>query len=139
MIDYVKISTTGNISGAKKYDVLELTTPIPYLDTPMTSGSTLSGNTYYSAGIGKKVWKFVAGIYYTDSRAGYASMSDALSIINAQTSTALSIQFQDWLSSATTYTVYMTNRGQDSILELVSATVDAASSFYKLSLEFRQA
>lgn len=139
MINYVKISTTGNINGAKKYDVLEMEEPYPYLDTPITTGSTLSGSTYYSVGIGKKTWKFVIGLYHSDSRAGYGSMSDALAIVNATSYTALAMLFQDWLSDQSTYTVYMTNRGSGGIFELVTATVDAASSFYRFNLELREA
>lgn len=139
MINYIEISTTGNISGAKKYDLLETESPIPYLDTPVTSGSTLSGNTFYSIGVGKKTWKFIAGVYHNDSRPGYASMSDALAIINATSEPAISLKFRDWLSSSDTYTVYMMNRGQEGILELVTATIDATNSFYKFSLELRQA
>ena len=139
MINYVKISTTGNINGAKKYDVLETEAPYPYLDTPVTSGASLNGSTYYSVGIGKKKWNFTIGLYYQDSRSGYGSMSDALSIINAVSEPAISLKFQDWLSDQTTYTVFMMNRGQDSILELVTATIDASNSFYKFNLELREA
>lgn len=139
MIEYVKISTTGNIADAKKYDILEFTNPRPYLDTPITSGVTLSGATYYSVGTGKLFWKFVLGVYNTDSRPGYGSVTDALNIINAVSEPAISLKFQDWLSSSNTYTVYMMNRGQDGILELVTATIDATNSFYKFSLELRQA
>lgn len=139
MIEYVQISTTGNISGAKKYDILEFTNPYPYLDTRITSGSSLSGNTFYSVGVGKKTWKFVAALYHNDSRAGYGSMTDALAIINATSEPAISLKFRDWLSNTTTYTVYLMNRGQDSILELVTATLDSSSSFYRFNLELREA
>lgn len=139
MIEYVEISVTGNIANAKKYDILEFTNPYPYLDTPTTSGMTLSGNMYYSVGIGKKSWKFTAALYHNDSRAGYASMTDALAIINATTEPAISLKFRDWLSASTTYTVYLMNRGQEGILELVTATLDSAKSFYKFNLELREA
>lgn len=139
MIEYVQISTTGNIANAKKYDILEFENPYPYLDTPVTSGVSLSGSTYYSVGIGKKTWKFTAGLYHNDSRAGYGSMTDALAIINATSEPAISLKFRDWLSATTTYTVYLTNRGQDNMLELVTATLDSAKSFYKFNLELREA
>jgi hypothetical protein len=139
MIEYVKISTTGNIADAKKYDILELTNPMPYLDTPITSGSTLSGATYYSLGVGKLSWKFVLGVYNSDARAGYGNISNILTIINADSEPAISLKFQDWISSATTYTAYLMNRGQDSILEAVTATIDASNSFYRVNIELRQA
>lgn len=139
MIEYVKISTTGNIVNAKKYDILEFTNPRPYLDTPVTSGISLSGATYYSVGVGKLSWKFVLGVYNNDARAGYGSISDILTIINAVSEPAISLKFQDWMSSSVTYTAYLMNRGQSDILEAVTATIDAANSFYRVNIELRQA
>ena len=139
MIEYVKISTTGNIANAKKYDILEFTNPRPYLDTPITSGVSLSGATYYSIGIGKLFWKFVLGVYNSDSRAGYGNITDILTIVNAVAEPAISLKFQDWMSSSTTYTAYLMNRGQEGILEVVTATIDATNSFYRVNIELRQA
>ena len=139
MIEYVKISITGNIANAKKYEILEFTNPRPYRDTPITSGTTLSGATYYSIGVGKLSWKFVLGVYSTDSRSGYGNINDILAIVDAVEEPAISLKFQDWMSSANTYTAYLMNRGEDNILEAVTATIDATNSFYKVNFNLRQA
>ena len=136
--NYVEISITGNIAGAKKLDILELETPIPILDTPVSGGSNLNGGTFYSIGQGKLTWKFTAGIYYADARSGYATMTDIKAIFNAVTATALLLKFRDWMD-ATVYDAYLMNRGAADSLELISATIDATNSFYKVKFDLRQA
>lgn len=138
MNNYVEISITGNIAGAKKLDILELETPIPIQDTPITAGPNLNGTSYYSIGVGKLTWKFTAGIYYGDARSGYATMADIKAIFNATTSTAILLKYRDWLD-ATVYDAYLMNKGAGDSIELVSATLDSANSFYKVKFDLRQA
>jgi hypothetical protein len=138
MNNYVEISITGNISGAKKMDILEIENPIPINDTPATAGSNLNGGSYYSIGVGKLTWTFTAGIYYGDTRSGYATMTDIKAIFNATTATAILLKFRDWLD-ATVYDAYLINKGDPTAIELVSATIDSATSYYKVKFQLRQA
>jgi hypothetical protein len=138
MNEYVEISITGNIAGAKKLDILEIETPIPIKDTPANHGVNLNGGSFYSIGVGKKVWKFIAGIYYGDARSGYATMTDVKAIFEAETSTAILLKFRDWFD-ATVYDAYLLNKGAGDAFEMVSATIDSASSYYKVTFELRQA
>lgn len=134
MNNYVQISITGSIGGAKKYDFTKLFNPYVIPDIPQEWAATLNGTTTESSGVPKKSWKFESPIRYTDARSGYGSISDAVAIFNFRGT----IKFIDWLTG-TTYDVLLINKqsAKDSF-NLRSATIDAANSLAIVTFEFRE-
>lgn len=138
MIEYVAISSTGNISGAKKYDVLTLNTPVPLPEIPTSVEATLNGTTVVSMGVGKLVWDFELLVRYVDARSGYGSVVDIVSLFsNTDPSTNL-LKFQDWRNT-TVYDVFLVNKGETDVFELKSATTDSNDSIYIVKMKLRQA
>ena len=134
MNEYIQISITGSIGGAKKYDFTKLTNPFVVPEAPQEWSATLNGTTTSSTGVAKRVWKAECPIRYTDSRSGYGSIPDAVAVFAFNGT----IKFIDWLTG-TTYDVIQINRGATKeAFVLRSATIDSANSLAMVTFEFRE-
>lgn len=135
MIDYVEISTTGNIANSVRFDVFKINTPYPIPDTPMEWSQTLDGSSVQSFGSGRLVWDFECMVYYGETRVGWGNIASVYAIF-AGTS-LVPLKFRDWRNT-TVYDAILTNKGKTDSLELISATQDAATSLYNVKFTLRQ-
>jgi hypothetical protein len=135
MVDFVVISADSNIANGKKYDVMKIDTPIVLPDTPTEWETAIGGNTIVSEGVGKKRWEFQILVFYGETRVGYGTMANIVSVL---TTAGVTRAITDWYG--TTYsTVKIINKGDwKGIMDRKSPTIDSARSAYFVKLEFRE-
>lgn len=133
--EFISIGTDTTSGTAKKFDIIKLNNPILIPDTPTEWSSTLDGSTVSSEGIGKIQFSLDAMVRYGETRSGYGTMANMVSVF---TSAGMQRYFVDWFG--TVYTVHLLNKGgwKDNF-DRRSATVDAANSLYFVKLELRVA
>lgn len=111
-MSYIEISTTGNISGAKRYAfTYEGSEPVQW-DVPTRTGATLEGGRYISFGVGKKKWTYEVQIRYVAPDNGYAAMADMRSLFEASSIAGNVFKFRDNPDSGdtTVYDVILLNK-----------------------------
>lgn len=135
MLEYVTLGSTTSSGSGKKFDIMTLNNPILIPDVPTEWSGTLGGLTVSSEGVGKYQYSLEVLVRYGETRSGYGTMADMLTIFTA---TGMLRYFLDWFNNANT--VHLLNKGDwKSNFIRKSATVDAANSIYHVKLELRVA
>lgn len=135
MNNYIEISITGVIGGAKRFDFTKIFNPYVFPEAPQEWAATLNNGTTSSSGVAKRYWKVECPVRYTDSRgAPYGSITDVAAIF-AFTGVII---FRDWLTS-TSYNVIQINRSNPKeAVVLRSATIDSPNSLSMITFEFKE-
>lgn len=130
MADYIEISITGNISGAKKFRVLMNADIVDdgYTQAVDYQPQTLDGSPMLAFGPGKKYFKYTLIFPYTGAATGYANYADALALFNTDTTAGDQLKFRA-MKDTTVYDVINAMKGTWQPRLLTKAKYDSAAVY----------
>jgi hypothetical protein len=138
MADYIEISTTGNISGAKKFRVLLSAEIVDdgYTQAVDYQPQTLDGSPMIAFGPGKKYFRYTLIFPYSGAPTGYANYSDAQALFTTDTTAGVQFKFRA-MKDTTVYDVINAAKGAWAPRLLTKAKYDAAA-VYTIPIQLHQ-
>jgi hypothetical protein len=130
MADYIEISTTGNISGAKKFRVLLEADIVDdgYTQAVDYQPATLDGSPMIAFGPGKKYFRYTLIFPYTGAPAGYANYADVQALFTTDTTAGNQFKFRA-MKDTTVYDVINAAKGAWQPRLLTKAKYDSAAVY----------
>jgi hypothetical protein len=130
MADYIEISTTGNISGAKKFRVLLEADIVDdgYTQAVDYQPATLDGSPMIAFGPGKKYFRYTLIFPYTGAAAGYANYADVQALFTTDTTAGNQFKFRA-MKDTTVYDVINAAKGAWQPRLLTKAKYDSAAVY----------
>lgn len=130
MADYIEISITGNIAGAKKFRVL---LEADIVDDGYSQGvdyqpQTLDGSPMLAFGAGKKYFRYTLIFPYAGAPAGYANYADAQALFTTDTIAGNQFKMRA-MKDTTVYDVINASKGAWQPRLLTKAKYDSAAVY----------